>query len=150
MQRSITHKHFIEISLYVILFIFYSSLATIYPFLPPMFAVLFLLFIRALESEDLFSLLVVSFCLVIFEANNSYPLFSSIIYFYIVYKFILPKLEKSISCKACIKFFYVLIAYLGYFLFMSLIANIFLQTSPEISYYIIYYIVIEFFIVSIL
>jgi len=150
MQRSITHQNFIEISLYSIFFIFYSSLVSIYPFLPPMLAVLFFLLSRTLESKDFTLLLFISLCLVVFEANNAYPLFSSIIYFYIVYKLIIPKIEQSISCKSCVRFLYVLIAYIGYFLFMSLIGKIFLLSSPELSYYIVYYIVIEFFLVSIL
>jgi hypothetical protein len=150
MQRSITNQNYIEISLYIIFFILYSSLATMYPFLPPMLAVLFLFFTKALVKKDVLSLVIISFCLVIFEANNAYPLFSSIIYFYLIYKFILPKIEQNFSCQSCIKLSYVLISYLGYFLFMSLISNIFLQASPEISYYIVYYIVIEFFLLSIL
>ena len=150
MQRSITHQNPVEIFFYILLFVLYSSLATIYSFLPPMFAVLFVLLTRALETKNLAYILIVSFCLVIFETNNGYPLFSSILYFYLVYKFLLPKLQQNFSCKPCIKFFYVLIAYGGYFFFMSLISNIFLQSSPEISYYIVYYIVIEFFLVSLL
>ena len=150
MQRSITHKNSIEIFLYILIFVLYSSLATIYSFLPPLFSVLFLLFARALESKNAPFLVIISFCLVIFEANNAYPLFSSIIYFYIVYKFILPRVQQNFSCKTCVKFFYVLMAYLGYFLFMSLVSRIFLQAFPEFNYYIVYYIVIEFLLVSIL
>jgi hypothetical protein len=150
MQRSITHQNSVEIFFYIIIFVVYSSLATIYSFLPPMFAVLFLLFARALKNKDLPVLLIVSFCLVVFEANNSYSLFSSIIYFYIISKFVLPKIKQNFSCRPCIKSLYVLFAYGGYFLFMSFVSNIFLQTSPELNYYIVYYIVIEFFLVSIL
>jgi len=150
MQRSLTHQNPVEIFFYIIIFVLYSSLATLYTFLPPMFAVLFLLLARALKNKDLPSLLVISFCLVVFEANNAYPLFSSIIYFYIIYKFVLPKIKQNFSCRPCILFFYVVLAYGGYFLFMSLVSSVFLQASPELNYYIVYYIVIEFFLVSIL
>jgi hypothetical protein len=40
--------------------------------------------------------------------------------------------------------------YLGFFLFNSILSNVFLFPMPSISYYIIYYIIIEFLIVSIL
>jgi hypothetical protein len=150
MQRSITHQKPIVPFLYVVLFILYSSLSSIYLFLPPLFAVLFVLFSNALKRDDLIFVLIVSFCLVLYEANLGYTLFSSIIYFTLAYKFIMPKITQNFSCKSCVKISYVLIAYIGYYLFLVLIAKIFLLPLPEISYYIVYYIVTEFFIVSIL
>ena len=150
MQRSIAHKNPVEISLYLLLFILYSSLSSIYPFLPPMLAVLFVLFSKALTQGDTSTIIIVSFTLVIFEANNGYTLFSSIIYFYILHKFILSKIKQNVSCPECIGVISTLLVYLGYFLFLTLIANIFLLNTPEISYYVIYYMVIEFFFVSLL
>ena len=150
MQRSLSHQNPLITLLYVVGFVLYSSLASIYPMLPPMFAVLLVLFSFSMDEKDTLYIFLISFCLVIFEANNGYVLFSSIIYFYIVYKFLMPKISQNFSCLSCIKISYVLLAYVGYFLFLSLIANIFLLPYPEISYYIVYYIVIEFFFVSLL
>lgn len=150
MQRSLSHQNPFITLLYVVVFVLYSSLSSIYPMLPPMLAVLFVLFSKALAQKDTLYILLISFCLVIFEANYGYMLFSSIIYFYIVYKFILPKISQNFSCLTCIKITSVLLAYIGYFLFFSLIANIFLLPNPDVSYYIVYYIVIEFFFVSLL
>jgi hypothetical protein len=150
MQRSITHQKPLVPFLYVVLFILYSSLSSIYLFLPPLFSVLFVLYSDALKRDDLLFLLIVSFCLVIYEANKGYVLFSSIIYFTIAYKFIMPKIMQNFSCKSCVKISYVFIAYLGYYLFLMLIAKIFLLPLPNIDYYIVYYIVTEFFLVSIL
>ena len=150
MQRSISHQKPIVPFVYIVLYIFYSSLGSIYPILPPLLSVLFVLFSRALKREDFTAVLLVSFCLLVFEANYGYLLFSSIIYFYIQHKFIMPKITQNFSCNLCIIISYVLFSYLGYFLFLTLIANIFLLEAPEINYYIIYYIVIEFFLVSLL
>jgi len=150
MQRSITHQKPIELFAYITFFIIYSSLSSIYLYLPPMLAVLFVLFTRALTNNDYISILLVSLSLVIFEANNGYMLFSSIIYFYLIYKFIMPKLDQNFSCALCIKVSHVLLAYLGYFLFLSLISSIFLLTPPELNYYIVYYIVVEFLLVNLL
>ena len=149
MQRSITDKRVINTLVGVVLFLAYSSLATIYPFLPPLFAVLFVLFLNALEHNDPLSLFSVIFMLLVYEANNHYLVFSTVVYFYLIYKLVMPKIYTNFSCVQCIRFFYPLLAYLGYFLFMSLVANIFLLPLPHINYYIIYYIVIEFFIVSV-
>ena len=150
MQRSISDQKPIVPFLYIVLYIIYSSLGSIYPFLPPLLSVLFVLFSRALTRGDSIAVLLISFCLLVFEANYGYLLFSSIIYFYIQYKFIMPKIIKNFFCNSCIKISYVLFTYLGYFAFLTLISNIFLLEAPEINYYIVYYIVIEFFIVSVL
>jgi len=150
MQRSITHQKPIVLFLYIVLYIFYSSLGSIYPFLPPLLSVLFVFFSRALERNDSIGVFLISICLLVFEANYGYLLFSSIIYFYLQDKFIMPKIAQNFSCNICIKISYVLFTYLGYFFFLTLISNIFLLEAPEINYYIVYYIVIEFLIVSIL
>ena len=150
MQRSISHKNSIAPFVYVAIFILYTALSGVYLFLPPLLAVLFVLFSKAIENEDSIAIILVSLCLVVFEAENNYVLFSTIIYFSILYKYIMPKINKNFSCNSCIKLSIALFSYLGFFLFHSLLSNVFLLPMPSINYYIIYYIVIEFFIVSIL
>jgi len=150
MQRSISNQKPIVPLFYIVLYVLYSSLGSIYPFLPPLLSVLFVLFSRALNRGDSIAVVLISFCLLVFEANYGYLLFSSIVYFYIQYKFIMPKIIQNFSCNFCIKISYVLFTYLGYFAFLTLISNIFLLEAPEINYYIVYYIVIEFFIVSLI
>jgi len=150
MQRSITNQKSVKIYIYIIFFIIYESLSSIYLFLPPFFAVLFVLFVKALDTNNMPNIFLVAFCLVIFEIDKSYLLFSSIIYFLLVYKFIIPKLKQNFSCGSCIKIVYVLLAYIGFFLFSLILAKVFLFPVPSINYYIIYYIIIEFFIVSLL
>ncbi len=150
MQRNLFNKNPLITLLYVVVFILYSSLSSIYPILPPLFALLLVLFSRALEREETFHIVLLAFCLVIFEANNGYILFSSIIYFYLIYKILLPKIYQNFSCLSCVKISSVFLAYIGYFLFLSLVTNIFLLPTPNINYYVIYYMVIEFFLVSLL
>ena len=150
MQRSITHKKPIEKIFYILLFLVYESLSSIYLFLPPLFAVLFILFIKALKDEDMLSLAFISLCLIIFEIDKGYVIFSSIIYFAFIYKFVMPKIVQNINCTSCINILYVITVYIGFFLFGALISSIFLTPMPDINYYIVYYIVIEFFIVSLL
>ena len=151
MQRSLSNQKPIKSSLiYTVLFVVYESLSSIYLFLPPLFGVLFVLLISALNKNDTIGIIFIAFCLVIFEAEHSYILFSSIIFLLVAYKFILPKVIQSFNCFACIKFSYVLIAYIGFYMFNMLISSIFLVDLPQARYYILYYIVIEFFIVSLL
>jgi len=150
MQRNRSHQKPLSYLVYIALYVLYSSLASIYLFLPPLLSVLYLLFSKALDSKNILLLLSVSFCLLVFEANFGYMAFSSILYFYLLYKIIMPKIVQNFSCYSCIKISIVVLAYLGYFLFLTLFSNIFMLEAPEISYYIIYYIVIEFFFVSLL
>jgi len=150
MQRSISHKNSLAPFVYVALFLVYSALSGIYLFLPPFFAVLFLYFNRAIQRENTLLLFLTSLSLVIFEAQNNYILFSTIIYFLLLNKYFLPKIYKNFSCTSCIRISTVLLVYLGFYIFNSLLASIFLLPEPSINYYIVYYIVIEFFILSIL
>jgi len=150
MQRSITNQKSLTPFVYVALFAIYIGLSSIYLFLPPLLAVLFILFSKALKRKDAIGIFLISLCLVIFESEKSYILFSTIIYFTLIYKFVMPKIVQSFSCNSCIKISSVLLAYVGFYLFMLLLSNIFLLPTPSINYYIVYYIVIEFFIVSIL
>lgn len=150
MQRSIINQKPLAIFLYIVFFIIYESLSSVYLFMPPLFAVLFVLFANALKKDDGLGVFLIAFCLVIYEVEKGYLLFSTIIYFSLIYKFILPRLVQNFSCSSCIKVSYVLLSYIGFFIFSAVISNIFMQEMPSVNYYIIYYIVIEFFIVSIL
>ena len=150
MQRSITNQRVVKSFGYVVLYVLYSSLSSIYPFLPPLLGVLFVLFIRVLERKYILYLLLISFSLLVFEANYGYIFFSSIFYFYIVTKFLLPKIKQSFNCYSCIRIMYVMLAYIGYYLFLMLLSKIFLLPVVHINYYIVYYIVIEFFLVSLI
>lgn len=150
MQRSITYKKPLEQIVYLLLFVLYESLSSIYLFLPPLFAVLFIFFAKAVEEKDIVTLLLVSFCLLVFEANKGYLIFSSIIYFALVYKFVVPWLMQNFNSPKHIQSSYAIIVYLGFYFFNVLLSNIFLIPMPSIDYYIVYYIVIEFFLVSLL
>jgi len=150
MQRSITNKKSLAPFIYTTLFVVYISLSSMYVFLPPMLGVLFVLFSKSLKNKDSLAIFLVSFCLLIFESEKGYTLFSSIIYFIILYRFVIPRLQQIFSCTSCIKFISVILVYIGFYLFCLLLSNIFLLPMPNITYYIIYYIVIEFLIVSIL
>lgn len=150
MQRSFSNKNTLITFIYVILFFAYTALSSIYLYLPPFLAVLFILFSKALKNKDTLYLFLVVFCLVIFEAENGYVLFSSIIYFSLIYRYIMPKIVKNSSCNLCIKLLTVILVYFGFFLFNVLLANIFLLPMPSINYYVIYYILVEFLVVSML
>lgn len=150
MQRSITYKNPLTPFLYAVLFFIYTALSGIHLFLPPLLAVVFMLFSRALDKQNNINLIVILFCLLAFEAQNGYALFSTIIYFTILYRYIMPKMKQNFNCATCIKIASVIFVYIGFFLFHLLLSNVFLLPIPSLNDYVIYYIIIEFLIVSIL
>jgi len=150
MQRNFSHQKSLAPFIYIFLFIIYGSLSSIYLFLPPLLAVLFVLFLKAMDKKDFLLLMLVSFCLVLFEANKGYMIFSTIVYFALVYKFVMPKIIQNFSCNSCVNITLVLLAYLGYYIYLVVLSNVFLLPSPELNFYVLYYIVIEFFLVSLL
>lgn len=150
MQRSISNQNSLTPFAYTAVFIMYTALSGIYLFLPPLFAVLYIFFAKALKQEDVVSLFLVALCLLFFEAQNSYLLFSTIIYFSLIHRYVVPKIKKNFNCDLCVKFSIVVLVYIGFFLFGSLLANVFLLEMPSINYYIIYYMAVEFLILSLL
>jgi hypothetical protein len=112
--------------------------------------VLFVLFIDALDNKKSVNFIFILLSLIIYEATMGFSLFTSIIYFTLLYKLVVPRLKKSINQPYLLKFIYVLLAYIGFFLFLELLSSIFLMPYPEMSYYVFYYIFIEFFIVGLL
>ncbi len=150
MQRSIINKNPLIAILYFLLFFLYESLTSIYLFLPPLLAFLFVLFTKAIKDDDLFFSIYIGVFLIIFEADKGYLSFSSIIYFLLIYKFILPKIVQNFSCSFCINIVYVVLSYLGFYIFTLFLEKIFIISIPELNYYIVYYMIIEFFLVSLL
>lgn len=94
-------------------------------------------------------LLVVALSLV-YEADKGYLFLSSLVYFSFIYKFVLPKIEQLIECKRCIHFLYIILAYIGFWLFSMLLQQIFWLELATIDWHVLWYIVIEFLLVGLL
>jgi len=149
MQRNITYQKYLNIVLVLAIFLVYESLRDIYLFLPPFFAVMFVIFINSIKNDDSITLFATSFALMFFEAQKGYVLFSSIVYFTLVYRLLILKMDQYIQCVACTKILMVLLAYVGYYFFSYTLAQTFLLNEPEFSWYVIYYIAVEFFLLLI-
>ena len=150
MQRSITYPFYIKALSLFALYLLYESLSTVYLFLPPLFGVLFFYFIRALDKQEISILLLVTPMLLLYEADKGYLLFSSLVYFTFVYKFILPKLQQMIECKRCMLFIYVFVAYVGFWAFTLLLQQVLWMELPTLDWHVLWYIAFEFFVVTLL
>jgi len=150
MQRNFFNQNALTILLLLIGFSVYEALSSIYLLMPPLLGVLFFLFVRAQKQEQLGQLLLISFMLILFESEKGYLFASTLFYFTLLYHFVLPKLSHYIYCKACINFLYILLAYIGFWLFAFIIHQMFWIETPVLDWYVLSYIFIEFIIVSLL
>ena len=150
MQRSITYPFYIKATTLFLLYLVYESISTIYLLLPPLFGVLFFYFIRSLNKQDTSLLLLIVLLSLVYEADKGYLFLSSLVYFSFVYKFILPKLEQVIECKRCLHLIYMVLAYIGFWLFSLLLQQIFWLELATLDWYVIWYILFEFLLVGLL
>ena len=150
MQRNLTYQTALLGFSYFIAYLIYISMSSIYLLLPPLLGVLFWHYQEALKKHNFGYLLLITSMLLIFEVEKGFLLFSSVIYFALFQHLIVPKLKQYVNCTECLKLIYVTLIYLGYMLFIVLIHQIFWMPMPSMDWYIIYYILIEFLIVSVL
>lgn len=132
------------------IYLVYESLSNIYLFLPPLFGILFFYYIRAVDKQDIAMLLLVVALLLVYEADKGYLFLSSLVYFSFLYKFVLPKLAQLIECKRCLHFIYIILAYIGFWLFSLLLQQVLWLELATIDGYVIWYILFEFLLVGLL
>lgn len=150
MQRSlIDQKTFLGL-IYLTAFAMYISISSIYLIMPPLLGVLFYHYIDAAEREQLYTLVLLLLMLLFLEAEKGFALFSTIIYFFIAYRLIIPRLHQYVYCRWCRNLIYMVLAYLGYWLFALLVAQVLWMPLPAFDWHLLYYILIEFLIVSML
>lgn len=148
MQRSITYQNALSSLLWVVVFGIYSSLSSIYLFLPPMLALVGYLFYRSLKRHDLYSLIIFSLMLLIIEAEKGYWFGSSILFFILLSHYALPYLEQTMRCKQCIKALFVAASYLLFWVFITMINGIFLLALPAFEWHAFLYMAIEFALIA--
>lgn len=119
-----------------------------YLLLPPLLAILFFLYYDALTKNDLFSLVIISLMLLVFEAEKGFWFGSSIVFFTLLSLYLLPKIEQMIQCKICMAAIFVFLAYPGYWMFMWFVNQVLLLSVPVIDWHVGLYMVIEFLVVA--
>jgi hypothetical protein len=149
MQRSFSYQNVINRLLLVGLYVIYISLSSIYLLLPPMLAVLFYAYHDALSKHDLFRLLIASAMLLIFEAEKGFWFGSTIIFFTLLSRYLLPRFELVLQCRICMAAIFSVLGYLGYWIFMLLANGILLLHPPMIDWHSGLYMIIEFLILSV-
>lgn len=147
MQRSLTYQKVLKNLGIIFAFALYQSLSSIYLLLPPLLGVLFFSFMDALKKEDLGAVLLVIVLLLLFEAEKDFLLFSSLVYFTFIYRFVIPRLRVMINCKLCLKVIFLLLAYIGFLIFSYILNQVLWVEPPSFDWHIFYYMFLEFFLV---
>jgi hypothetical protein len=147
MQRSFSYQNALSQLLLVGAFVIYASLSTLYLFLPPLLAVLFVAYYKALNRHDLFGLLIVIAMMLIFEAEKGFWFGSTVLFFTLLSRLLIPKIEQVVQCRPCMAAFFVVLAYPVYWLFIWMSNQVFLLELPVMDWHMILYMVIEFLVV---
>ena len=150
MQRNSAYQNGLLGTAYLIAYTGYVGLSSIYLFLPPLFGLLFVHFIHALDKERFGYLMLVSAMLVLYEIEKGHLILSSLVFFALLYHFVVPKLRQFIDCEWCLRLIYVIGAYIGFWLFSLLISKIFWMSAPAVDWHVLIYIAVEFLLVIML
>lgn len=148
MQRSLSHQNVISQLFIVALFIGYISLSSIYLLMPPFLAVLFFAYHTALSKHDLFGLLTIVIMLVVLEAEKGFWFGSTVLFFTVLSRYIIPKIEQVIRCRVCMAAIFVALGYPAYWFFIWFVNQLFLLSVPQIDWHILLYMVIEFMVIA--
>lgn len=150
LRRDSSNKEILKTLLFLVATIFYISLSDIYYYLPPLFGIAFILYIKFTEEKRYLYLLPLGIFLLFFEANKGYLFLSSVLFFIFSYYVVVPKIENYLNIKKYIIPIYVIYSYIFFHIFIFLLHLIFRLEPPNFHIIILYYIAIEILILSVL
>lgn len=141
----------IKILIFAVILVFVQILSSMFQFFPTFVGVFFCYILLNIEKKEKFIFIVLSFLyLSFYELNKGFFLFSYIILFIIFYYVFSEKIRSYFTCKNCVIFIYVFVAYIGHFFLNELISYILHQQSPNFSLEYLYYIGFDFIIGTVL
>lgn len=148
MQRSFADQNVISQLFIVVLFIGYISLSSIYLLMPPFLAVLFFAYHNALSKHNLFGLMIIMVMLLVLEAEKGFWFGSTVVFFTLLSRYVIPKVEQVIRCRPCMAAIFVGLAYPLYWFFVWFVNKLFLLSLPQMDWHILLYMVIEFMVIA--
>lgn len=119
-----------------------------YLFFPPLLAVLFFAYYRALRRHDLIGLITVAAMLLVFEAEKGFWFGSTLLVFTFLIHYAVPKIEQVIQCRICMAAIFTFFAYPLYWAVMWTANQVLMITLPALDWHMGLYIVVEFLILA--
>ncbi|MGP1561959.1 MAG: hypothetical protein ACTTIC_07730 [Helicobacteraceae bacterium] len=107
------YKHAAQTAAIFAVIIFFGLIATVYPFLPPLFGFMMALLV-ATDKKYFIPILIF---LLFFEAQHNLVIFSSWFFVYFYRRFVLSILNHLLVCRVCIISLTVVLSYLLYYFF---------------------------------
>lgn len=117
-MKNNTYKEIAKVALLCCGFFIWTMCNRIFLFLPPLIGLLFIIFIDIHQRKNLIATIGILICLVIFEAQNQFPLGILPLVFLVVRYIITEKFNLIFGHNALFVFWYVGILYLSYFFVM--------------------------------
>ena len=150
MQKSIFNERNLKNVLSLIFLLIYLSITSIYPTLPPLIGICFILFVYALDKRR-FDIL--SFCIiymVFFEIEKGFLVFSTLICFILTYKIFIYTFKLYFDLKKTINinYIYICTSYITFFIFNFILNQIMWIENINFNFNIILYIIAECIIIS--
>lgn len=133
--RTLTHD-----LLWLVPLVIYEALGTIYFLMPPLFG--FMVALLVINKRKRYLPLVLLY-LLFYEADHGFFICSSWFFLFIFFRFALPIIEDYIVSRSFTVFLTITACYIGYFLFVLLINFIFGLATPQWSWLLMYYVLIE-------
>lgn len=127
-------------------YVIYTSLSDIYPLLPPLIGVLFIIFHRHYNERELYLPLLVLLCIGFYELDKSLVFGILPIVFFVVHFFVARRLESIINTNSVFIVAYVALLYLLYFAGLRLSGSLFGTAVLDLSLTLIYYLIADLLI----
>ena len=143
LQRDSSYQKNIKLIALFVLLVIYESLTSIYPFLSPLFG---LLFLYALEINDIkrnINKILLFLFIVLYEIDKDFVLFSFFLFLYFSKRYIIAFIDIYIFSKILKTTIFVAYAYFGYYLLNLLLSFIFDVFTPSIGIEYLFYIIID-------
>lgn len=133
MRRNSTYQNFIDSALFVSVLLIYDALSSMHLWLPPLFGILFLVFVNFYEKGRYYSLFAFVIVLCVMEANKGFcPALLFIIYC-LMYMFLHNRIVKAFKYVNIVELIYIPAIYLALIILNSFFA-LNSQNLPSINF----------------
>ena len=136
-------SHIVLHVLGVVAYVLYVSMSDIYPLLPPLVGVLFLIFHRHYNDKNIYIPILVILCVFYYEFDKSLVVGIMPCVFFIVHLFIASRLESFLTLNIFFLVFYVASCYMLYIAGMLLCNIIFKTPVLDFSSVYMYYAIVD-------
>ncbi len=143
MRRNSTHKETLKAIALFTLIISYGALTDMLYYLPPLLGVAFVLFCRFMDKQQYHYLLPIVLFLLFFEATKGFFWLSAVLFFFLSYYLVIPRIRNLLGCEKCLVPIFVFYAYFGFYALVHIVVLFLGLHAPEFSWMLLYFALFE-------